>query len=233
MERLTWVGAGTLPLLLVTLSGQAVEGPALLDLGLSHQVTAMIDASPKLSSVFALCPADAFKRDAPFYGLYVKPASVSATTCAHDPMTCYKHCVDDAWSGSCFGLARAFQLHSDLIDKRYAQKLFAMACDHGMGSGCTNRASSLRNDPIEGEPMRSGSEKAQATCEHRSFRIGCIQGDAWSCAMLGQSYDNGEGVARDVRQARRHYRQACDIAPNFVACDFAKPKLEELDKPAR
>ena len=230
MKQLKRASAVALLLLLVSVPGHAVEDPAPLDLDLSRRVIAMIDASSKLSSVFALCPADAFERDAPFYGLYVKPTSISATECAHDPVTCYKHCVDDAQSGSCFGLARAFQLHSDLIDKRYAQTLFAMACDNGMGSGCTNRASSLRNVPIEGEPMRSIPEKEQVTCEYRSFRIGCTQGDAWSCAMLGQSYDNGEGVVHNAREARRHYRKACDIAPNFVACHFARSKLEELDK---
>lgn len=206
--------------------------PTTLDADQATRLMTLIDGDRRLASVFAMCPADAFRRDAPVYALYVKPESDEAA-CATDPVACYRRCAEDAQGSSCFGLARLFQENPDTVANRYAQTLFAMACDAGMGAGCTNRAASLRNNPVDGEPLMAATEVERANCEHRSFDIACRQGDAWGCAMLGQTYQYGEGIERDATRARRYYDQSCAISPSFAACDFAKRHMTSMPEPAR
>ncbi len=199
-----------------------------LDMGQAKTVMQRLDGDAAVQAIFGLCPADAYRRDAPFYADYVKPDSVPLARCAAGPADCYRRCVDEAEPGACFGLARAFQVTEPAIDHRYAQMLFALACDHGEGAGCTNRASSLRNAPVKGDAARFGDATARQDCEVRSFRAACTQGDAWGCTMLGQSYQNGEGVERSVTQARRYYEKSCAINARFASCDFAKANMESL-----
>jgi TPR repeat protein len=106
--------------------------------------------------------------------------------------------------------------------------LFASACALGEAAGCTNRAAHLRNDMDEGDPLQRLSADQLASCHHRSFKIACDKNDAWGCAMLGQSHRYGEGVRRNMGAARRSYRKACDLAPDFAACGFARADLEEM-----
>ena len=210
--------------------GHTDEPPAPFDVSAAQVVAGHMDADPRLAAIFAMCPADAFKRDAPFYALWTNPKSNDEGLCGASPDVCYRQCVDDADAGACFGLGRAFQLNDAAVDERHTQTLFALACDAGMGSGCTNRASSLRNAPVEDEPLQRLSRAEQEDCEHRSFRIGCTQGDPWSCAMLGQSYQLGEGVAASPAQARSFFERSCSLSPEFVACDFAKAGLAALKR---
>ena len=192
-------------------------------------VMAQIDADVRLRGVFAMCPADAYARDAPFYADYVKPRSRPLAECAAAPTECYRRCLEAADPGACFGLARAFQENEPAVDRRYAQMLFAMACDVGQGAGCTNRAASMRNAPIESDATLQGSKTAMQRCEHRSFAVACTQGDAWGCSMLGQTFELGEGTPVSTTQARRYYQKSCSINPDFPSCDFAKVRLGSLD----
>ena len=194
----------------------------------AQSVMQQIDGEARVRAVMALCPADAYHRDAPFYADWVKPASRPDTECAAAPAACYRACLLDADPGACFGLARAFQQNEPAIDRRYTQAMFAMACDAGMGAGCTNRAASLRNRPIKGDREALGDATARQPCEHRSFAAACTQGDAWGCAMLGQTYQRGEGVEQSATQARRYFEKSCAINPHFASCEFAKAGLEEL-----
>ncbi len=204
------------------------EEPTPLDLAQAKTVMQEMDGDSRLQAVFALCPADAYERDAPFYAADVKPDATPLGQCSAAPEACYRRCMDHAEPGECFGLARAFQVHGPAVERRYAQMMFAMACNTGMGAGCTNRAASLRNATVKGDTERFGHAKAREPCEHRSFVVACTQGDAWGCAMLGQSYENGEGVALSITQARLYYERSCSIDPDFASCAFATGKLAEI-----
>jgi TPR repeat protein len=65
-------------------------------------------------------------------------------------------------------------------------------------------------------------------CQFRSFKIACRENDAWGCAMLGQSYQYGEGVTRSASMARSAFRKSCRLAPDFEACSFARDGIREL-----
>lgn len=210
--------------------GYAAEPPVPMDGPAAKAVVAAMDAEPRVAAVWAMCPADAYDRFAPFYARWVKPSSEAPDICARTPDACYRRCVDGGDSGACFGLGRAFQLRPDEIDNRYAEMLYAMACANGMGSGCTNRASGLRNAPVDGEPLLSLPAKMRDNCEYRSFHIGCVQGDAWSCSMEGQAYELGEGIPTDAAQARALLERSCGISPDFVACTFAKDRMRAMKR---
>ena len=225
-----WVLAAAVLLAWPSASGHTAEAPVSLDGPAAQRVIAAMDAEPRIASTWAMCPADAYDRSAPSYARWVKPDSEKPDTCATSPETCYRRCMDGADAGACFGLGRAFQLRPEEIDDRHAQMLYAMACANGMGAGCTNRASSLRSVPVAGEPLLSLPAKVRNNCEYRSFHIGCAQGDAWSCSMEGQAYQLGQGVPTDAAQARASFDRSCRIAPDFVACTFAKGRMKEMKR---
>ena len=223
-----WVAAAAVLLIWQAAPGHSAETPVPLDGPAAQQVIAAMDAEPRIARTWAMCPADAYDRSAPFYARWVKPDSEEPDICGAAPDACYRRCMDGGEAGACFGLGRAFQLRPAEIGNRHAHMLFAMACANGMGAGCTNRASSLRNLPVAREPLLSLPDKIRDNCEHRSFHIGCVQGDAWSCSMEGQAYQLGEGVPADAAQARTLFERSCGIAPDFVACTFAKDRMKEM-----
>jgi hypothetical protein len=210
-------------------------GPALGQTGTVSQlsaeaakaVTSRMDENPQLRDVFAACPADKFRRAVADPALRLTVATTSTERCTADPAGCYHQCISGSGS-ACFHLARSFQEHEGAVPPRYTQMLFSMSCGFGYGAGCTNRASSIRNYLREGDPFRGAGESVKGACQFRSFRIACRQDDAWGCAMLGQSYQYGEGVTRSARLARSAFRKSCRLAPNFEACDFSKEGIGEL-----
>ena len=206
------------------------EQTGAFDLDQAKTVMRRLGGDARAQAIFAMCPADAYRRDAPFYADWVKPRAVAEATCLAGPQACYQRCAEHSDSGACFGLARVFSDKQAELGQRYTEMLYALACDAGLGAGCTNRAASLRNAPLDTDAALHGDMAARETCEHRSFKIACTQGDAWGCAMLGQTYQNGEGVPVSVTQARYYFERACTINPNFASCDFAKQHLSEIDR---
>jgi len=193
----------------------------------ADKVVVQLDADQRVARVFAMCPADAFRTQQPVWRRLYAPANVPDADCARSPRSCLDSCLNWADSRSCFGLARAFQLNDELVPSRYAQMMFSMACATGLGAGCTNRGAAIRNTGDPGGPF-NGPDPARERCEARSFTIGCGENDAWGCAMLGQSYQKGEGLPADPLQARLMYAKSCAISPSFAACRFATRRMKDL-----
>lgn len=191
-------------------------------------VRARMDDDARVAKTFEPCPADVFRREAPLWEPLTRSRRVALGTCQKDPAACYDGCIRWSSAAHCFGLARAFQEDEASFTPRDAQRLFSMACATGMGAGCTNRAAGIRNALSEGDPFFSASEEVKNGCHYRSFKIGCDAGDAWGCAMLGQSHHFGEGTPRDKAAARVFYERSCQLSPAFVACEFSKSALEVL-----
>lgn len=210
-------------------------GPALAQTGTvpglsaeaAKAVTSRMDENPQLRDVFGACPGDKYRRAVADSAVRLTVAPTRTERCTANPAGCYDRCMSGSGS-ACFRLARTFQENEKAVPPRYTQMLFSMSCGFGYGAGCTNRASSIRNSLREGDPFRGASESVKNACQFRSFRIACRQDDAWGCAMLGQSYQYGEGVTRSGPQARSAFRKSCRLAPNFEACSFSKDGIREL-----
>ena len=159
---------------------------------------------------------------------------MGADQCALHPSDCYDLCIGWSNGPACFDLAQAFEHHSldvpDVIDKH---RLYAMACAAGYPAGCTNRAAGIRNGGYDDEPHRTEPEATKQACEYRTFTISCDRREAWGCAMLGQAYRLGEGVAAQPQRARAAFETSCQISPKFASCDFAKGQLTSLDREER
>jgi hypothetical protein len=208
-------------------AAQPGGGARALNLGAARAVIRKMDADARLRGVLESCPADTFRREAT-RGRLARGEPVSLRLCLADPDGCHDACVGGRSGEHCFNLARAFQESEEVIAPRYAQMLFSIACAAGSGAGCTNRAASIRNSLREGDPFQGVPEAARDACQFRSFRIACREDDAWGCAMLGQSYQLGEGVARSTGLARGAFRKSCRLSPRFEACTFARDGLREL-----
>jgi hypothetical protein len=191
-------------------------------------VTRAIDENDDIRSFYALCPADRFNTRANAILRRISGGKISEEQCARSPGRCWTLCKDGRNPNACFSLARAFQDHLPGDRQNYAQTLFSVACATGFAAGCVNRAAGIRNGYYSGDPMRALESSAQNTCLFSSFNIGCDKGDAWGCAMLGQSHHYGEGTPRNLRLARANYRQSCKLAPKFVACSFARNAMSEM-----
>ncbi|MDE3175460.1 MAG: sel1 repeat family protein [Pseudomonadota bacterium] len=170
----------------------------------------------RLASLFAVCPADVAGRRA---ARKTAVAAAATPDCERDPVACHERCA--ARDGdACLSLAQTLEAERPALPTHYWKSVYTAACELGEASGCTNRASALRNLD-DADPLDSAAEPA-ANCEYRSFRYACAHEDAWGCAMLGQALMNGEGVAADASQAKAMVRKTCAIAPDFEACEFAR-----------
>lgn len=196
----------------------------------AQAVVQHMDSNPQLRDLFAACPADNFRRARAQEASGALRTSGSEARCAADPSACYAACLSGSGS-ACFSLARAFQENEATVPPRYTQTLFATSCGFGYAAGCTNRASSIRNSLRDGDPFRNASKRVRDACQFRSFRIACRGNDAWGCAMLGQSYQYGEGVGVSAPLARGAFRKSCSLAPGFEACSFSREGMSELARP--
>lgn len=126
----------------------------------------------------------------------------------------------------------AYEHHSlDVPDAFDGQRFHALACAVGYSAGCTNRAAGIRNRRYQDHTFHDASVVDKQSCEYRSFLLDCDRRGARGCAMLGQSYRTGEGVAAQPQRARAAYQTSYEINPKFAACDFAKRQLEIMDRP--
>ncbi len=195
----------------------------------AQKATGQVDADPALQRMLDVCPADVFGRDASLWVRLRGRRRVPVAACEEHPSDCLAQCTSGSDPEGCLSLALALQRHQPRIGERYAQILFARTCALGLGAGCTNRAASIRNAPFPGDPFADAPQHRKEQCEFRSFTAACGDGDAWGCAMLGQSYRLGEGTEADAAQARRNYQKSCAISPAFAACDFARGDLRLMD----
>jgi hypothetical protein len=193
-------------------------------------VTRAIDENDDIRAFYAICPAERFNSRANAILRRISGGKIPEEQCVRSPEGCWTLCKDGRNPHACFSLARAFQDHLPNDKQNYAQTLFSIACATGFSAGCVNRAAGIRNGYYSGDPMRVLESTAQNACLFRSFKIGCDKGDAWGCAMLGQSHHYGEGTPRNLKLARANYRQSCKLAPKFVACGFARSAMSEMKR---
>ena len=205
----------------------AVPQPARagFDAAEARSVAAAISKDRRLSHMLRQCPADVFGKRQATARL---PRAISKASCEDSPGACFRACVQGADGEACFRLALTFQSHDEVVRPLHAETLFALACANGEGSGCTNRGAGIRNGDYAGDPFKRKPEAVQESCQYRSFKIACEQDDAWGCAMLGQSYQYGEGTRGNAALARAAYEKSCRLAPDFEACEFARPRLKDL-----
>ncbi len=209
----------------------AVPQPARagFDAAEARSVAAAINKDRRLGHMLRQCPADVFgKRQAT--ARVSRAATGSKASCEANPAACFRACIQAADGDACLRLAHTFQGHDEVVRPLHAETLFTLACASGEGSGCTNRGAGIRNGDFAGDPFKRKPDHVQESCQYRSFKIACEQDDAWGCAMLGQSYEYGEGTRGNAALARAAYEKSCRLAPDFEACDFAKPRLEDLAK---
>jgi hypothetical protein len=208
----------------------ATSDKSAFDAGKADVVMRSIDTNDDIRAYYAICPADRFNTRANAILRRISGGKVPEEQCARSPEGCWTLCKDGRNPHACFSLARAFQDHLPNDKQNYAQTLFSVACATGFSAGCVNRAAGIRNGYYPGDPMRVVETADQNACLFRSFRIGCDKGDAWGCAMLGQSHHYGEGTPRNLKLARANYRQSCKIAPKFVACSFARGAMNDMKR---
>lgn len=220
--------AAFLAAILCSSTDAGAEEKARLDAQAARAVMKSMDIEPTLVAHSRSCPADVFRKDATVGGLLLPEEEIAEGHCARNPAECLSACLTRGSGVHCFRLAVAFQGVAEIAPTRYPQMLFATACALGKASGCTNRAASLRNAMADDDPLQRLTGKQLELCQFRSFKTACEQRDSWGCAMLGQSYRRGEGAAANKAWARQSYNKACEIAPDFGSCRFAKSGLEEM-----
>jgi TPR repeat protein len=167
-----------------------------------------------------------FGKQRPFWGDWAKDTEVEA--CEADPAYCHSACTQALSGEACFSLGRAMQDNEPETKGRHYEALFTQACALGHAGGCTNRGGGIRNGGYEDDPFRAVDDAERESCLFRTFEVACGEEDAWGCAMLGQAYHRGEGVPADADSALRHYRQSCEISPDFAACQFAEGGIYEI-----
>ncbi|TXN71464.1 hypothetical protein [Methylobacterium sp. WL6] len=210
----------------------AAAREALFNKAEATEVSERLHADPRKARVIASCPADVFERERPVWRGLAVPQRPSERTCALHPADCYGLCVRWANGPACFDLAQAYEHHSlDVPDAFDGQRFHALACAMGYSAGCTNRAAGIRNGHYHDDTFRGAPVADKQSCEYRSFLLDCDRRGAWGCAMLGQSYRTGEGVAAQPQRARAAFEMSCEINPKFAACAFAKRQLEMMDPP--
>lgn len=202
------------------------EEPAIDEAGFAEVQRAM-DAEALFAAAHQACPADLFETEKPFWRAMTRDRRVRVSACEADAMGCYRRCVEARSGNACFSLARALQDNLARDAGRYWEMLFAHACAIGHAGGCTNRGAGIRNGGYESEPFDAVDDRDQ--CLLRTFETACEREDAWGCAMHGQSYHYGEGVAPDTQMARRYYTRSCEISPEFAACHFAREGIAAIE----
>jgi len=181
-----------------------------------------IDTNAEIGAQHKSCPGDIALTRKP---RYPGSAVVSTEGCEKDLGACYQKCVAGRNGSACYRLGLAFEKSEATVFQNYAQMLFAESCALGSEAGCTNRASGIRNGEFDGDPMLKRNGKELAQCYFKTFQLSCVPGNPWGCTMLGQAYALGEGVERDIGRARTYFQMACDEAPDFDACTFARGYL--------
>ncbi len=170
-------------------------------------VLSSIDNLKAFSSLDKSCPADIYKGPEQEYKNLI-------SFCATDMKFCLNECLGGS-SNHCFGLAN--NLHSDNIDKKYAERLYAMACQQGLIMACTNWAAGVMLFNPDNEE-----------CYARSFELTCGKSDAWGCSMYGLVLARGIGFDKDHELALKVLKIGCKDGINDDACKYAKSVEKEI-----
>lgn len=188
----------------------------------------LVLGNAEIQSRYKVCPADIARTARPLWKSLWSSDEWAEERCEKDIEACHHECMEWRNESACFALGRAYEKAIPAVSSHLSQMLFAEACALGSRGGCTNRASGIRNAQYDGDPMLATDREKLASCYFRTFSFSCGDVDAWGCTMLGQSYQLGEGVAPDMDAAQRRYLQACEIKPDFPACDYARSMMQEL-----
>lgn len=230
--RLLLAGSLCLGLCAPVLAQDTGPDPALL-----QAIAERVDAVPDMDALFAACPADIFDTRSRWFDSLRGTGQIgSRQACADDPGLCAQECLEGEVGRTCIYLAQAYEdAAAETVARTHqitARKVHALACAFGRPGGCTNRGGGIRNYPLDGDPFATMAPQAKDACLFSTFDVACTAGDAWGCAMSGQAYARGEGVAVDPDQARAQFRAACVLAkdPGFEACIFAKGEAAALDE---
>jgi TPR repeat protein len=202
------------------------------DVAAAQRVATAIDSDPALVPVYGQCPADLFRSRTRMSASFIRVARGSDKSCDTRVGHCFSGCMGGD-GNSCLRLAYVFQRNKDHVAPRVYEPLFTLACAAGEAAGCTNRAAGIRNGDYADDPFRERPEAERETCQFRSFKLSCREGDSWGCYMLGQSHRYGEGTRRSAAKARGAYRKTCRLAPDFESCEYAREALQEIRTAAR
>jgi TPR repeat protein/membrane associated rhomboid family serine protease len=139
-------------------------------------------------------------------------------------MVAYERGCDGRDAFACLRLANAVHQGRGIArDPKRAAALALESCDLGEPRGCTLRGMQL----VAGNDMSGGI---------RQFERACSAGESIACTELGELFETGRGVPRDVaRAANSYYAPAC-ARGMAVACTRAGRLFErqqELLDPAR
>ncbi|WP_022704582.1 SEL1-like repeat protein [Pseudorhodobacter ferrugineus] len=189
-----------------------------------------VTATDGIDALYAACPADYYaSRKSWWRDLTRGNTSVSFEFCKKNFDRCTNLCLSTSDAKACVNIARILENRKEDGARVASRKAHALSCAFGRAGGCTNRGGGLRNRDVADDPMQSASVDLNA-CLFRSFDLACSEGDSWGCAMSGQTYQLGEGVAADPARAKQLFQKACDLAssPKFAACSFAQSRLNAL-----
>lgn len=188
---------------------------------------------PQFSTYFNSCPAADFGKKRSSMTLIVNTLvgidEMDMAFCQVAPEVCMLQCTTGNGE-ACLELARAFESVRDKIGKVPGRMAFALACATGSSSGCTNRGAGMRNAPISGDPMSMLPDEEKYACTFSLFSTACTKNDPWGCSMLGEAYAEGEGTPVDLNLARKHFRAACELAPEDDSCNYAKQLQVRFEK---
>lgn len=119
---------------------------------------------------------------------------------------CLRKCTAGSAS-DCYWLGHALQEREQ--QNAAIEALFQRSCKLGIVSGCTNRAAS----EFPGLP-----EQEAASCQAKTFQLGCRQDDAWACAMYARSLEGGLGIPRHIGLSLDMIAKTCRL-DNDDACE--------------
>jgi hypothetical protein len=199
------------------------------------RVADRILAVPGIDGLLARCPAEIQGSWTSRSWLAREDKAVGEGTCARNFGRCASACLEGNSGEACTMVAYILESRDSTL-KPAARHGYALGCALGDPSGCTNRGANIRNAARDDDPLSLLPRSQTASCLFNTFEAACAAGDAWGCAMSGQTYAQGEGVERDRQTAARLYRQACTLSgegPDAESvkapCRFARSRLESLE----
>lgn len=192
-------------------------------------------AVPGADGLMTACPADIQGTWRSRPGLFPRRArAVTVEACAADLRRCGESCLEGSGE-ACTWTAFILEAQDEALTEA-ARHSYAMGCALGDPSGCTNRGANIRNAPQPYDPLSLLPVSRNAACLYTTFSAACAGDDAWGCAMSGQTYALGEGVAQDRETAARLYRLACTVSGErpddeaaMAPCRFARGRLAALE----
>ena len=170
-----------------------------------------------IQTVLESCPADIKgPRKTWRHWLFFNRNAWSFSNCNANIETCLRACTDNLDGSACRAVGRVFEKFGGPEYDFNRRQGYALACALGNASGRTNRGASIRNSKTKVDVLTQSDPEKLALCQTRTFAAACSDGDAWGCAMEGQSTSFWGGRARRFYQSagRNLLRLAhCTVAP--------------------